>query len=173
MRIRHPAPQVLVVRTAAVRRQAIGLLCIVAAGLLFINPGGLVPAGPREWLAPMLVVVAGLLWRSTSTQVVTLDRREGVARVRTQHLLGSSLVTYRLADVADVVLERWNESQGREVYRPALVMRNGTHQGFGVLASLHARREQVAAVRVMREFLGTATALTAPDGSVAIQGVAA
>jgi hypothetical protein len=171
MRISRPAPHILIARHTAVRPWFVGLLVVVAAVPLLAGA-----TDPRFQLGGVTVAAAGLLlaialWRGVSAQVVTLDRNEGLVHVRTQHILGTSSVAHRLADVADVVLERRLVPNGREMYRPAFVMRNGTHQGWGPHTFDHARPEQVTVVRTLREFLGTAGSLTAPDGSVAIQGL--
>jgi hypothetical protein len=114
------------------------------------------------------LVVAATLLRAVSAQVITLDRRAGVIRVRTQHIFGTASVIHRLRDVADVILERRPMDDGRDLFRAAFVMRNGTHQAWGTGTVNYAGADQVTVVRAMREFLGTAGTLTAPDGSVAI-----
>jgi hypothetical protein len=168
MRTQRPAPHVLVARDAATRPRVVGGLFIAAAAFLLTKAVGSVHQVDLEFGGALCVLIAIFIWRSVSAQVVTLDRGEGVVRVRTQHLLGTSSVVHRLVDVADVVLERRVVARGHEVFRPAFVMRNNTHQGWGMYTLHYARAEQIAAVRVMREFLGTAHSLTAPDGSVAI-----
>lgn len=171
MRIHRPAPHILVARQTAVRPWFVGLLVVVATVPLLAGAADphLQPGAVTVAAACVLLAIA--LWRGVSAQVVTLDRNEGLVHVRTQHILGTSSVAHRLADVADVVLERRLVPDGRGMYRPAFVMRNGTHQGWGPHAFDHARPEQVSVVRTLREFLGTAGSLTAPDGSVAIQGL--
>ena len=171
MRIYRPAPHILVARHTAVRPWFVGLLVVVAAVPLLAGAADprLQHSAVTGAAACLLLAIA--LWRGVSAQVVTLDRNEGLVHVRTQHILGTSSVAHRLADVADVVLERRLVPDGREMYRPAFVMRNGTHQGWGPHTFEHARPEQVSVVRTLREFLGTAGSLTAPDGSVAIQGL--
>jgi hypothetical protein len=110
-----------------------------------------------------------VIWRGDAAQVITLDRANGVVQIRTQHVLGTSSVVHPFGDITDVVLERRPTGDGREEFRPAFVMRNGTHQGWGTHTLHHAQPEAVTAVRQVREFLGTAGSPTAPDGSPAIQ----
>lgn len=113
------------------------------------------------------VLIAGMLWRGITAQVVVFDRSAGSVQVRTRHILGTSTVTHRFSDVADIVLERRPLNDGRDYFRPAFVMRNGTHEAWGAFSFNYVRPDQVVVVRAMREFLGTASSSTAPDGSVA------
>ena len=170
MRILRPAPQVLVARNAAVGPRIIGALLMAAAIVLVVRANAF--RDPvSAWPGIACCILAILIWRGVSAQVVTLDRGNGVVRVRTQHVLGTSSVVHRLGDIADVVLERRPVGDGRDEFRPAFVMRNGTHQGWGTHTLNYARADQITAVRLVREFLGTSASPTAPDGSVAIQGL--
>lgn len=170
MRILRPAPQILVARNVAIVPRVVGGL-VMAAGIALVVSADAPHASVRLWAGVACFVVAILIWRGVSAQVITLDRGNGVARVRTQHVLGTSSVVHQLVDIADVVLERRPISDGRDEFRPAFVMRNGTHQGWGTHTLNYAQADQISAVRLVREFLGTAALPTAPDGSVAIQGI--
>jgi hypothetical protein len=171
MRILRPAPQVLEARNVAIAPRVIGGL-LMAAALALAARADAVREPVQVWVAIVACFcVAILIWRGVSAQVVTLDRGNGVVRVRTQHVLGTSSVEHRLVDISDVVLERRPIGDGRDEFRPAFVMRNGTHQGWGTHTLNYAQADQISAVRLVREFLGTAASPTAPDGSVAIQGI--
>jgi hypothetical protein len=170
MRILRPAPQILVARNVAIVPRVLGGL-VMAAGIALVISANAPHESVRLWAGVACFVVAILVWRGMSDQVITLDRGNGVVRVRTQHVLGTSSVVHRLVDIADVVLERRPIGDGRDEFRPAFVMRNGTHQGWGTHTLNYAQADQISAVRLVREFLGTAASPTAPDGSVAIQGI--
>ena len=170
MRILRPTPQTLVARSAAIAPRIVGGLFMAAAfALAIVANSAHEPA--ENWAGIACFLVAVLIWRCVHDQVITLDRANGVVLVRTQHVLGTSSVVHRLADIADVVLERRTIGDGRDEFRPAFVMRNGTHQGWGTHTLNYAQADQISAVRLVREFLGTAASPFAPDGSVAIQGV--
>lgn len=171
MRVQRPAPHILVARHTTLRPWFVGLLVLAAAVPLLAGAAVATRRLSAATLAAVCLTLTIAIWRGVSVQVVTLDRNKRFAHVRTQHILGTSSITHPLADVADVVLERRLLPDGREMYRPAFVMRNSTHQGWGPHAFGHARPRQVSVVRTLREFLGTAGSLTAPDGSVAIQGL--
>jgi len=145
----------------------VGALVLAGAVFFFHEAAGSLHESIEIAAGTACLLIAGVLWRGIAAQVVILDRSAGSVQVRTQHILGTSTVVHRFSDVADVVLERRPMSDGRDFFRPAFVMRNGTHEAWGSYAFNNVRPDQVAVVRAMREFLGTASSSTAPDGSVA------
>jgi len=167
MHVQRPAPGTLVARSSAILPQLVATVIVAAA--IFLLHGA--ASSPHRSAAiaggGACLLVAIVLWRGLGVQVVTLDRAAGTVRVRTQHVLGTSTIVHRFNDVADVVLERRPRNDGRDFFRPAFVMRNGTHQAWGAYSVNYIRPDLIAVVRTMREFLGTDSSLTAPDGSVA------
>jgi hypothetical protein len=168
MHVQRPVSTSLVVRNAVFGPRLAGALLVITGAMLFVASNGSMHQVVDVFVGVTCLGTAFVLWRGHSGHLITLDRRAGFVLVRTQHLLATSSVQHRLADVADVVVERSPLGDGRDLFRPAFVMRNGTHQGWGAYALDHARRDQVTVVLAMREFLGTAASPTAPDGSVAI-----
>jgi len=167
MHVQRPASTSLIVRNTVLGPRVAGALLVITGAILFGVSGGSTHRILGVLVGTACLGIAFLLWRGNTAHLITLDRRAGRALVRTQHLLATSSIEHRLSDVADVVVERSPLANGRDLFRPAFVMRNGTHQGWGAYAFDHARRDQVAVVLAMREFLGTASSPTAPDGSVA------
>jgi hypothetical protein len=170
MNLRRPTPNKLVAQDTAAWSRAIGVgLAALGLIVLFATATG---RYPHPWSGVMagtiLTALGTLIWRAIAAQMVTLDRTAGLVELRTQHILGSAAVVHRLADVADVVLDRRPIGHDRDVYRTAFVMRDGTHRAWGAQALNNSRPDQIATVHAMREFLGTAGSLTAPDGTVAI-----
>jgi hypothetical protein len=170
MNIRRPTPNTLIAQDTVTRPRAVGVgLAGVGVALFYIGATG---GYSHPWvgmIAGVMLAALGLaLGRAISSQSATFDRTTGLVQVRTQHILGVSATWHRLADVADVVLDRRPGGDGRGVYRTALVMRDGTHRGWGRRTPNHLGADHVSAVRAIREFLGTTSSLTAPDGTIAI-----
>ena len=169
MRIRRPAPGMLIVQDAAIRSRVIGAIC-TALGLTTVALADSI-GGSAAWLVVIfgsIITLVGLLvLRGIAAQTVTFDRAAGLVQVQTQHLLGVSADRHRLSDVTNVVVERDNIGGERDFYRTAFVMRDGTHRGWSYAFS-DSFANLAAAVRTIRDFLGTAASPTAPDGTVAI-----
>jgi hypothetical protein len=170
MRISRPAPEILIVQDPATRPRVLGVVCAAVGCATAYLAGSL--GGSSAWIGVTVGTLIALLGivalRGIASQTVTFDRPAGLVRVRTQHLLGVSAILHRLADVRDVVLERQLIGDERNLYRTAFVMRDGTHRGWTPTALGDSYADLAAAVRAMREFLGTAASATAPDGTVAI-----
>jgi hypothetical protein len=170
MRILRPAADILIVQDPATRPRVLGALG-AAIGCATAYIAGTLD-GSSAWIGVTIGALIALLGivglRGIASQTVTFDRPAGLVRVRTQHLLGVSAILHRLTDVRDVVLERQLIGGDPNLYRTAFVMRDGTHRGWTPTALGDSYADLAAAVRAMREFLGTAASATAPDGTVAI-----
>jgi hypothetical protein len=170
MRIRRPAPEILIVQDPAIRSRVVGAVSTMLGliTLLFASSIG----GSVTWVAvvfgSMLAVFGLISLRGIAAQTVTFDRTAGLVHVETRHMLGVSADHHRLSDVTDVVVERERIGSRRDSYRTAFVMRNGTHRGWTSDAFSDSCTNLAVAVQAIREFLGTAASPTAPDGTVAI-----
>jgi hypothetical protein len=170
MQIRRPAPDILIVQDPATRARILGAFCATLGCATAFISGTL--DGTSAWIGVTvgtLIALFGVIaLRGIATQTVTFDRPAGLVRVRTQHLFGVTAILHKMADVRDVVLEPLFIGENRDLYRTALVMSDGTHRGWSPPALGDSYTDLVVAVRAMREFLGTSTSATAPDGTIAI-----
>lgn len=170
MRIRRPAPEILIVQDPAIRSRVVGAVSTALGFTTLLFAGSI--GGSATWVAVVfgsLLTAFGLIaLRGISAQTVTFDRTAGLVHVETRHMLGVSADRHRLSDVTDVVVEQERIGSGRDSYRTAFVMRNGTHCGWTSDAFSDSCANLAVAVRAIREFLGTAASPTAPDGTVAI-----
>jgi hypothetical protein len=144
-------------------------VCVILGGLALL--AGYSAGGPLVWIAVLfgsLLAAFGVIGlRGIGAQTVTFDRAASLVLVRTQHFFGRSATQHRLTDIADVVIEREAMANGREYYRTAFVMHDRTHRGWTAYAHGEVGDDLIAAVRAIRDFLGTANSATAPDGTPA------
>lgn len=129
LRMRRPAPGVLLVGDNPG--------CFWLLGLLFVGAGGLVAVGlagafvdldqvsPLEkalaWVLALAALGAGLwtLYRSPQSRI-EIRAGDGTLTVRRRGLLRAGREVYDLAGVADVLLDETSDTDGDPVYRLAL-----------------------------------------------------
>lgn len=170
MRIRKPSPDVLVAADTRAQSLVVGGLLAAAGGtaVSFATASGARHAWVGMLVGGLFALIGIAALRGIGTKTLTLDRTAGVARIRTRAALGTEAQTYRLADIADAVLEPQPMSDGRMMYRSAFVMRDGTHRAWEYCGLSGYPTEQVAVVKDVRTFLGTSSASSAPDGTPAL-----
>ncbi|GEM_PF-2832548 len=174
MRIRRPAPDILIASDSAHATRVVGaLVALSGAALAYIAARG---ALAHSWGVIVLVAAVGVTLvvlglasaRGTGSHTLTFDRPRGIVHLTRRHLVGATIVLHRITDVADAVLERLEVDDDQvERYRPALVMRDGTHRYWGRATASRGHAAHVAGIEAIREFLGTAGRPAAPDGTPA------
>jgi Protein of unknown function (DUF3592) len=172
MRTRLPTPDVLIAEDTNGQPRVIGGLLAVAglAAVCFAAATGAHDAWVGVAVGGFVTLVGLAVARGIGTKTLTVDRSEGLVRVRTRVVFGTTRQTFRLSDIADAVLEPQPMSDGRMFYRSAFVMHDGTHRAWALRGLGGYPTDQVAVVRAIRSFLGTAGSAAAPDGTPAIPG---
>ena len=171
MRVRQVNPDVLIAEDLSVGQRLMGV-ALVAMGVAAVGLPT-VPSIPGDthaaWLAVFLAIAGIVVFRAAGTRIVMFDRATGLVRVRVRALLGTAAFVYRLPDIIDVILELEPAGDGRNIYRAAFVMRDGTHRAWATYASGYPANE-VRVLLAVRQFLGTGASPAGPDGSPAIPG---
>lgn len=171
MRVRQLNPDVLIAEDLSVGQRLVGVgLVAMGAAAVYLPTVPSIPGDTHAvWLAVLLAIAGIAVFRAAGTRIVMFDRAAGLVRVRIRALLGTAAFVYRLPDIADAVLELEPAGDGRNVYRAAFVMRDGTHRAWATYATGYPTNE-VRVLQAVRQFLGTAVSPAGPDGTPAIPG---